>query len=104
MPSRVEPCGLNQLYAMRYGTVPIVRSTGGLRDTVKDLTTADGYGILFENVDDKDAIEAIQRALDLWNKTNSNTFSLLRKKLMKLDFSWERSSAKYTELYNKLNN
>jgi len=104
MPSRVEPCGLNQLYAMRYGTVPIVRSTGGLRDTVKDINTADGYGILFENATVEDAVEALQRAIDFWHKTNTNTFSLLRKKLMKLDFSWERSSTKYTELYNKLIN
>lgn len=104
MPSRVEPCGLNQLYAMRYGTVPVVRATGGLKDTVTDLQEEGGYGVLFENVVVEDTIEAIGRALNFWRETTAGTFSQLRKKLMKLDFSWEKSSAKYTELYNKLTN
>ncbi|HVZ96765.1 MAG TPA: glycogen/starch synthase, partial [Chitinophagaceae bacterium] len=61
MPSRVEPCGLNQMYALRYGTIPIVRNTGGLRDTVKDFGEADGYGICFDNATVWDITYSIHR-------------------------------------------
>lgn len=103
MPSRVEPCGLNQLYAMRYGTMPIVHATGGLKDTVVDIE-AEGYGILFEHLTVEGILEGIQRALSFWNKFALKEQIALRKKLMKLDFSWEKSAAKYTDLYKKLIN
>lgn len=96
MPSRVEPCGLNQMYAMRYGTVPIVRYTGGLRDTVQDVTSG-GAGLNFTNAGVEDGVHAIHRAREIfWNKDylqnliNSN---------MNFDFSWEKSAENYLNLY-----
>jgi starch synthase len=62
MPSRVEPCGLNQMYAMRYGTIPIVRYTGGLKDTVVDIASG-GYGLNYTFAGSDDAVHAIKRAL-----------------------------------------
>lgn len=100
MPSRVEPCGLNQLYAMRYGTVPIVRSTGGLKDTVRDLLEPGGYGITFAEADSVDAANAIGRALELY--ANPQRMQQLRKQLMALDFSWDKSAASYIDLYQKI--
>src|SRR5690606_21490986 len=64
MPSRVEPCGLNQLYAMKYGTIPVVRGIGGLKDTVLDVEEQKGYGFVFLEADPTDAVSAIERALD----------------------------------------
>jgi glycogen synthase len=66
MPSRVEPCGLNQMYAMRYGTMPIVRSTGGLKDTVIDFGEEGGYGIRFDNVSVDDICVSVTRAVVLY--------------------------------------
>lgn len=100
MPSRVEPCGLNQMYAMRYGTVPVVRKTGGLADTVIDLSEKNGYGFLFKNFEVKDAMESIRRARNYYYK--EELFSENIKTLMKLDFSWERASEQYEKLYQQL--
>lgn len=100
MPSRVEPCGLNQLYAMRYGTLPVVRATGGLKDTVIDLHHADGYGITFNDAAPDDVVHAVERALALYEQ--KPLLQELRKKMMELDFSWDQSAAAYLALYNKL--
>ena len=97
MPSRVEPCGLNQLYAMKYGTIPVVRSTGGLKDTVKDLGENGGYGIHFLQASVGDNTHAIFRATELYQQ--KETFSTIRKKIMALDFSWTRSANDYVNLY-----
>ena len=97
MPSRVEPCGLNQLYALRYGTIPLVRKTGGLKDTVIDIGKPDGYGINFEQVSVGDITHGIYRALELYR--NIRTFRSLRKKIMQLDFSWNKSATDYIDLY-----
>ncbi|MES3018842.1 MAG: glycogen/starch synthase [Bacteroidota bacterium] len=99
MPSRVEPCGLNQLYAVRYGTMPIVHSTGGLKDTVIDVNDG-GYGITFEKLEVQELIKAVGRALDIF--TDGNRMSELRKKMMSLDFSWDRSAKEYIDLYKSL--
>jgi len=100
MPSRVEPCGLNQLYAMRYGTIPVVHATGGLKDTVKDIDE-DGYGLLFQEADVETTVAAIERVLALHQKTSSYKTSL-RKKIMALDFSWQKSAEKYNAVYKQL--
>lgn len=101
MPSRVEPCGLNQLYAMRYGTVPIVRATGGLKDTVRDIREPEGYGITFDEANAADAAGAIGRALKLY--ANRQQMQRLRKQLMALDFSWDKSAVSYINLYQHIN-
>lgn len=99
MPSRVEPCGLNQLYALKYGTIPVVRNIGGLKDTVIDVKDG-GYGIKFEEVVADQAVEAVDRALSFIS--NSENLNQLREKAMNLDFSWGKSAGKYIELYNHL--
>ncbi|MEY4628378.1 MAG: hypothetical protein RLZZ595_704 [Bacteroidota bacterium] len=98
MPSRVEPCGLNQLYAMRYGTIPLVRRTGGLLDTVVDMGDPGGYGIAFNHTAVGDITHAIYRAIGLYSE--KQTFSSLRQKNMSLDFSWGKSADQYLSLYN----
>lgn len=100
MPSRVEPCGLNQMYAMRYGTMPLVRNTGGLRDTVKDIGTANGYGLVFEHAEVGDVCHAIWRAVNLYQ--NKEQFASCRERMMNLDFSWEKSIQQYITLYQSL--
>lgn len=102
MPSRVEPCGLNQMYAMRYGTVPIVRAVGGLKDTVLDIGEPDGSGrgIQFTHFSLEDAQLAIYRASELYK--NDVFFKQTRDKIMGVDFSWERSAASYLDIYNQI--
>lgn len=100
MPSRVEPCGLNQMYAMRYGTVPIVRSVGGLKDTVKDLSEDDGYGIRFDEFTLHEAEFAVKRAIDLYHDLKKHREVV--KTITKLDFSWTKSAGEYITMYNKL--
>jgi starch synthase len=100
MPSRVEPCGLNQLYALRYGTVPVVRKTGGLQDTVKDFMEINGYGVTFNNADVGDITHAIFRSLQLYQ--NSEKMTEIRTTMMELDFSWDKSADDYIKLYASL--
>lgn len=100
MPSRVEPCGLNQMFAMRYGTVPIVRSVGGLKDTVIDISKKDGYGITFEDFSLESAVKSIHRAVELYN--DSEKYSEVLRTIMKLDFSWKRSAREYIGMYKAL--
>lgn len=96
MPSRVEPCGLNQMYAMRYGTIPIVRYTGGLRDTVKDISTG-GSGLNFGAAIADDAVHAIHRALFVYRQ--KELMGDLVQANMSYNFSWEKSAEKYMEMY-----
>jgi len=100
MPSRVEPCGLNQMFAMRYGTVPVVRSVGGLKDTVVDISDKGGYGITFEEFSIEAASEALYRAVELYK--DSKKFSKVLSRIMKLDFSWKRSAKEYLNMYKAL--
>jgi starch synthase len=97
MPSRVEPCGLNQLYAMRYGAIPVVRSTGGLKDTVIDMGEKDGYGVTFFRSEVGDITHAVFRSIEVYR--DKKIFRSLQRKIMKLDFSWKRSAAEYVDLY-----
>lgn len=100
MPSRVEPCGLNQLYAMRYGTVPVVRRTGGLKDTVVDYGDENGYGICFDHATVDDIVYSIGRALELFE--NKKLLHDIRKRMMAINNSWETSAQKYIDLYNSI--
>lgn len=100
MPSRVEPCGLNQMYAMRYGTVPLVRKTGGLADTVKDIGEPGGYGLTFNYAAVGDITQAIYRGVELFADTEK--FNEVRQTMMGLDFSWDRSAKAYIDLYRSL--
>jgi starch synthase len=100
MPSRVEPCGLNQMYAMRYGTIPLVRRTGGLIDTVIDIGDPVGYGITFNEASVGDICNGVYRALELYSQ--KDLFRRFQKKAMSLDFSWHRSAEQYLELYQNL--
>lgn len=97
MPSRVEPCGLNQMYALRYGTMPIVRSTGGLKDTVIDFGDPGGFGIRFNDATVGDVTYSVYRATELYN--DKKKLSALRKKMMQIDNGWEVSAGRYIELY-----
>jgi starch synthase len=102
MPSRVEPCGLNQLYALRYGTIPIVHRTGGLRDTVIDFGDEGGYGICFEQTNIDDICNSASRAINLYK--DKSHLELIRQKMMGLDFSWDQSAKQYIDLYERLIN
>ena len=100
MPSRVEPCGLNQMYAMRYGTIPIVRSVGGLKDTVKDISEENGYGIRFDDFNLQAAGHAIYRAIELFD--DQKKLDAVVKQIVKLDYSWSSSAEKYVSMYKEL--
>jgi starch synthase len=101
MPSRVEPCGLNQMYALRYGTIPIVRSIGGLKDTVVDISEKIGFGICHEEVTVSEITEAIERGTMLFE--NSGKYKKIRKKIMSINHSWDASALAYINLYKSLN-
>jgi starch synthase len=102
MPSRFEPCGLGQLIAMRYGTIPIVRATGGLADTVHDFnpSTGSGNGFVFSEYEEDALYHAIQRALSLYTE-HPHEWKMLIKRAMELDFSWARSAVEYLQLYQE---
>jgi starch synthase len=101
MPSRFEPCGLTQLYSLRYGTVPIVRATGGLADTVEayDPATGNGTGFRFDYADGTALIWALDQALALWPKREA--WTRLMRNGMARDFSWERSARAYVEQFQR---
>lgn len=97
MPSRVEPCGLNQMYAMRYGTVPMVRSTGGLKDTVVDMGDPEGFGIRFDQATAGDIIYSIGRAIQVYQ--DKDFLRQMRERMMQIDHSWENTVQQYDEVY-----
>ena len=100
MPSRVEPCGLNQMYAMRYGTIPMVRNTGGLKDTVKDFGEEGGYGICFNQASVGDITNSVYRAIQLYSQ--KKVIGNIRKQIMQIDNSWENSAGKYIDIYQTI--
>jgi len=101
MPSRYEPCGLNQLYSLKYGTVPIVRATGGLDDTIQDVASGgSGTGFKFNKYDSKELLKAIQRAVKIYH--DQKTWQKIMRNGMAKDFSWESSARKYINLYRSL--
>jgi starch synthase len=101
MPSRYEPCGLGQMIAMRYGSVPVVRATGGLADTVDDFDprTGEGNGFAFEPYDRWALFAAIVRAVE--NYKYEDTWRQLQVRGMSADFTWTASAAKYVDLYRR---
>lgn len=102
MPSRYEPGGLTQMYSMRYGTIPVVRATGGLKDSVTefDAVTGQGTGFLFAPYTVGDLLAAIRRATGLFRQ--KAVWRILMKNAMNADYSWERSAQAYLHLYRKL--
>ncbi len=102
MPSHYEPCGLNQMYSLRYGTIPLVRAVGGLDDSITsfNLETGKGNGFKFDDYTTDALKEAIKEALQLYEKPQ--LWKKLRLNGMRSDFSWTQSAAKYEELYEKI--
>ncbi len=102
MPSRYEPCGLNQLYSLKYGTVPVVRKVGGLADTVEDYNpeTTEGTGFVFEEYTSEAMLEALSRAVTLF--AQKRPWKKLAKAGMQQDFSWDVSAGKYLRLFETL--
>jgi len=105
MPSLFEPCGISQMIAMRYGTVPVVRRVGGLKDTVKDAIEdpENGTGFVFDGFEVKEMMNAILRARVFYDMEFCNSkrvWSEIVKRCMKQDFSWERSAREYEGIYS----
>ncbi len=101
MPSKFEPCGLGQMIALRYGSIPVVHKTGGLADTVVDYTESpsSGNGFVFEEYKASAFMDALRRALSLYG--DKEAWEELVKRAMSLDFSWDKSAGMYEELYSK---
>jgi starch synthase len=102
IPSRYEPCGLTQMYALKYGTVPLVRATGGLDDTIVpfDPLTKEGNGFKFGPYKPAAFVAAIRQAANLFQ--DSRTWKRLMANGMKADFSWDKSARRYLEIYRSV--
>ncbi|MBX7246114.1 MAG: glycosyltransferase, partial [Candidatus Sumerlaeaceae bacterium] len=105
MPSRYEPCGLNQLYSLKYGTIPIVRSTGGLADSITDATpelikTGDATGFAFADYTSAALLETVKRALAVYGKKTE--WKKVMQNAMAKDFSWKSSAHEYVSLFESL--
>lgn len=100
MPSISEPCGIAQMIASRYGTVPIVRETGGLKDSIKDASLGFGNGFTFSEQNPTALADAVKRALNVYS--NKNDFNKLVETVMNVDFSWQKSAEKYYVMYENL--
>ncbi len=103
MPSRYEPCGLNQMYSLKYGTIPVVMATGGLDDTVIDYTQEpkNGNGFKFKEANRAGFLQTLKRAVFVYK--NKKTWQKLMLRAMEFDFSWKHSAKEYIKLYNKIN-
>ena len=102
MPSVSEPCGLAQMIACRYGTLPIVRKTGGLADSIKDVSQSKGIGYVFENINAWEMFETIKRALNDYEDKEKWQANVT--KAMSTDFGWSASAKKYVAMYEELLN
>ena len=102
MPSLYEPCGLNQMFSLKYGTIPIVRAVGGLKDTVQDYNkeTRTGTGFLFQRYESSALLAAVDRGLAVFR--DKQTWFALQRRAMGMDFSWDRSAKLYSDLYHQL--
>ncbi len=99
MPSRYEPCGLNQIYSLKYATIPIVRATGGLDDTIENYNDKmqSGNGFVFKKYDAREMLKVIKQAIEVYQ--NKENWTMLMKRAMNYDFSWDISAQKYIKLY-----
>lgn len=104
MPSKFEPCGLGQLISYRYGTLPVARETGGLADTIVDLTRdpKNGTGFLFKEYNPESLLDAIKRALEFYH--DRKAWRAVMRRIMKLDYSWKNSAKQYLQLYKEIKN
>jgi starch synthase len=100
MPSRVEPCGLNQMYAMRYGTIPMVRDTGGLHDTVVDMGEPNGFGIRFLHATEADIVYSIERAIRVYK--DKDQMKKMITQCMQIDHSWDAVVKAYKNVYESI--
>ena len=100
MPSRFEPCGLNQLYSMKYGTLPIVHTTGGLKDTVIDMTNEDGTGFAFSPLTPDKIVETVERAKAFYK--DKEGLDKARERAMKVDSTWKHSAEEYIKVYSSI--
>jgi starch synthase len=102
MPSRYEPCGLNQMYSLNYGTIPIVRKTGGLADTIKDIDQypSEGNGITFDEYSPEALLNTIKKAIEIYSNKELR-FKIIQRGMSE-DFSWKKSAKKYLEIYEKV--
>ena len=100
MPSKSEPCGLSQMIALRYGAIPVVRETGGLKDSIHDSGDGEGNGFTFVNYDTEDMLNAVRRALDGYRKNDG--WKILMERAMNSDNSWGHSANEYIKLYRAL--
>ncbi len=100
MPSRVEPCGLNQMYTMRYGGIPIVHGVGGLRDTVAPLTEDSGNGYVFDDLASHATLPVLGASRNMYD--HKDLLTQIRKRNIALDFSWQQSGKRYLEAYNSV--
>ena len=101
MPSLYEPCGLNQMYSMSYGTLPIVRAIGGLKDTVVPYNpkNAQGTGFVFQNPNEHELLETLQLTVDTWYQKPDHILKM-RKQAMKSKFEWKKSAKQYEIMYH----
>mgnify|MGYP003300104135 CR=1 FL=1 len=101
MPSKSEPCGLAQMIALRYGTIPIVRRTGGLADTITDVCAPDGNGFVFNNYNAHEMLDAVWRAIGMYT-VDKEGWNALSQKALAIDNSWNVSAGEYIKLYKEM--
>jgi starch synthase len=100
MPSRYEPCGLNQIYSLKYGTIPVVRATGGLEDTIDEQPFGGGNGFKFWGYSASGLMDALERALDTFK--NKDEWTRMMRRAMAQDFSWEKPAHEYVRVYERV--
>ena len=100
MPSKYEPCGLSQLIGMRYGAIPVVRRTGGLLDTVNDISEINGHGITYDNHTAASLLHALERAVELYSDQALINQVVIRN--MQRDFSWDKPASQYVQIYQSI--
>ena len=100
MPSRYEPCGLNQIYSLKYGTVPVVRATGGLEDTIDEQPMGGGNGFKFWGYNSDALLDALQRALAVF--CDKDAWVKMMQRGMAQDFSWDKPAQEYVRIYERV--